>query len=587
MLLIVLLSVSCTSHSSDKAISQEVKNLTAFSKLYGYIKYFHPSDETRKVNWDKMAILGMQKVKNADNDQELKSRLRELFLPIAPTVTLTNSKPSGKTFRTTYLEHIDGDTTELKTVTWQHLGVDIEHESPVYASSRINRDDHQANTPLFEQYPKVGETTIRQLTSSLWINVPLALYSDESHTLPRSSKVDLNDLKKQLQTINLDSTTSKNKNVQLADIAIAWNELQHFYPYFDVIDTNWEKQLKTAFKKTLIDDTPQEFFTTFRSMLTSTQDGHIGLYHPSLSDKGGLPFLVDWVDNKVVVTHSMHDIIQPGDIVKTLNGESAVKIVQEHRSLVSGSPQLSLHRSLRQLGTGKIGTEATVEIKDKEGLKTHTVERLSRRSVIKIGQSDFPVTGQIEDGIYYVDLDRASMDRINDNIDKIASSQGVIFDLRGYPNGNHEIIRHLLASPDTSDQWMQIPKIIYPNQKNIVGYRKDGWQLKPAKPHIQGEVVFLTDDQALSYAESVMSLIAHYDLGEIVGQQTGGVNGNVNRLSMPGGFEFRWTGMKVVKHDGSQHHLVGVEPTVPVEKTIQGIRSGKDEYVEKAVQLLQ
>ena len=78
------------------------------------------------------------------------------------------------------------------------------------------------------------------------------------------------------------------------------------------------------------------------------------------------------------------------------------------------------------------------------------------------------------------------MTRINDEMGQIASSPGVIFDMRGYPNRNHQIIRHLLTRPDTSDQWMKIPKIIYPDQRNIVGYQKHGWHLTPATPAYPG-----------------------------------------------------------------------------------------------------
>ena len=48
-----------------------------------------------------------------------------------------------------------------------------------------------------------------------------------------------------------------------------------------------------------------------------------------------------------------------------------------------------------------------------------------------------------------------------------------------------------------------------------------------------------------------------------------------------------WTGMKVLKHDGSQHHGVGIAPTVPVVPTPAGIAAGRDEVLEKAVEVLQ
>ena len=104
---------------------------------------------------------------------------------------------------------------------------------------------------------------------------------------------------------------------------------------------------------------------------------------------------------------------------------------------------------------------------------------------------------------------------------------------------------------------------------------------------LDGKVVFITDGRAISYAESFMGFIEYYRLAEIVGQPTAGTNGNVNFFNLPGGFRVTWTGMKVVKHDGSQHHLIGIQPTVPVHRTIRGVQEERDEFLEKAIEIIQ
>ena len=82
-----------------------------------------------------------------------------------------------------------------------------------------------------------------------------------------------------------------------------------------------------------------------------------------------------------------------------------------------------------------------------------------------------------------------------------------------------------------------------------------------------------------------MGIIEHYKLGEIVGSPTAGTNGNVNPFVLPGGYRLSWTGMKVLKHDGSQHHGIGILPTVPCEPTIEGIRAGREEVLEKGIEV--
>jgi C-terminal processing protease CtpA/Prc len=84
----------------------------------------------------------------------------------------------------------------------------------------------------------------------------------------------------------------------------------------------------------------------------------------------------------------------------------------------------------------------------------------------------------------------------------------------------------------------------------------------------------------------MLSFVEGYQLAEIVDQPTAGTKGNVNPIALPGGFRISWTGMKVVKHDCSQHHLVGIQPTVPAERTNEDDRQGRDELLEKALEIV-
>lgn len=87
----VLFSLLVLTLISAKTVSQtrQVTNLSAFTKLYGYVKHFHPSDEAQAIDWDKFSVFGARQVQNAANDQELTAILKTLFLPVAPTLELT------------------------------------------------------------------------------------------------------------------------------------------------------------------------------------------------------------------------------------------------------------------------------------------------------------------------------------------------------------------------------------------------------------------------------------------------------------------------------------------------------------------
>jgi C-terminal processing protease CtpA/Prc len=132
---------------------------------------------------------------------------------------------------------------------------------------------------------------------------------------------------------------------------------------------------------------------------------------------------------------------------------------------------------------------------------------------------------------------------------------------------------------------MRVPEIIYPDQENIAGYENHGWGLTPLQPHINAKTFFLVDGSAISYAESYMGFIEHYKLATIIGQPSAGTNGNVNLINLPLGYTISWTGMKVVKHNGSPLHGVGTTPDVYVVRTVQGVQENRDEFLEKAIEM--
>ena len=163
-----------------------------------------------------------------------------------------------------------------------------------------------------------------------------------------------------------------------------------------------------------------------------------------------------------------------------------------------------------------------------------------------------------------------------------------MIDFRGYP-GNIQNIGAIFGciakKPFTSAQW-RVPIITHPDRQGWQ-YEESRWpETAPQTPHLTAKVAFLTDGGAISYAESCMGIVEHYQLGAIVGEPTAGTNGNVNPFSLPGGYRLSWTGMQVLKHDGSRHHGVGILPTVPVSRTLSGIAAGRDEILERAMELV-
>jgi C-terminal processing protease CtpA/Prc len=178
------------------------------------------------------------------------------------------------------------------------------------------------------------------------------------------------------------------------------------------------------------------------------------------------------------------------------------------------------------------------------------------------------------------------MDAYQKAIPDLAKAKGIIFDVRGYPNEvAMDVLHRLSDKPVTSALW-NVPKIVNPDRRDM-GFLQSRWPLEgPLSPMFKAKVAFLTDGRAISYAESVMGMVEFYKLGDIVGGPTAGTNGNINPVALPGGYTFVFTGMKVLKHDGTTHHGVGIKPTVPVNRTIAGVAAKRDEVLEKAIKVV-
>jgi C-terminal processing protease CtpA/Prc len=57
-------------------------------------------------------------------------------------------------------------------------------------------------------------------------------------------------------------------------------------------------------------------------------------------------------------------------------------------------------------------------------------------------------------------------------------------------------------------------------------------------------------------------------------------------IDLPGGYTIRFTGSRVLKPDGSRNQGIGVVPTIRVSRTVAGIAAGRDEVLDKGLEVL-
>jgi hypothetical protein len=428
--------------------------------------------------------------------------------------------------------------------------------------------------------PVTGAAIDIDLARGLKARLRLSLTDAEA----RATHPDLARLTETLATAGT-RTDRDHVDFRVADVVVAWNVFRHFSPYFSDIELDWDARLRTQIEGALdAAATREAHLDALRAVVADLQDGHGTVRDLTApSPLGWLPTLFRILDNKLVVTASSNTAVPVGSIVTAMNGSSVVGRIAKETQLASGTPHWKRTRAEMALRNCPPGTAVALTIEPPSGAQRNAqLPCLVAPGTTEVRPDSLK---ELQPGIWYVDLTRVHTQQLREALPRIASARGVIFDLRGYPtDAGRFILSYLMSAPeDSTDRWMHVPRITGPFGE-IAAWQGNTWSLKPATPHISGQRIFMTDNRAISYAESVMGYVRDYKLGTIIGGTTAGANGNVAPFSVPGRFSITFTGMRVTQHDGrTPYHTVGVAPSIPIEPTLAGIRAGRDEVLERAL----
>lgn len=566
-----------------------IDKIHSFAKLYGYTKYFHPSSEAAKIDWNTFAVYSIKKI--ISDKKDLKEVLIELFTPIAPSIHIVNDKANSPP---DIQKITSDDITKYCTITWQHLGLGT--PGSVYSSKRVLNNCKRRKDPLFKDKNEIGDFIIKDIGSGLKCVLPLALYEYKGNTYPKGDSLITAKLKGNLKELRLDSNANGFEQ-RVAGIVILWNEIKHFHPYLPELNVDWEKALEDALYKSFQDTSLIAYKSTLRKMTTLLNDGH--LYINFSANKSNvensffmLPIDWEWIENEVVITQifekNLYGKLKKGDIVKSINGTDILKVIEKKEELISSSTPL--HKRYKALGglllSSKDSSLSAQIIRDNKIININIPFSYSYSNIVSALKEVTEIKfKEISNNILYANLTSIEDKDIPLLLSKSQDKKGLILDLRGYPK-SHLILCHLLTQKDTSSHWMQTPQLIRPDFENV-SFRYQGWALEPKSPNIAAKVILLIDYKAISYSESVIGFFENYKLATIIGQPSAGTNGNVNVTKLPGGISAMWTGMKVVKHNGGKIYEKGFIPDIIVNPTIQDIKNGRDSMIEAATKLLE
>jgi carboxyl-terminal processing protease len=301
--------------------------------------------------------------------------------------------------------------------------------------------------------------------------------------------------------------------------------------------------------------------------------------------------------------------IRPGmELVAVGNGVPARQWLQENAlrfypgSTTQNGEALGMFLFLR----GPKGTPVKLTLDDATGTaRAVTLSRNSRNrddTVFRMRVRDFsPLieSKMMDGGIAYLRLstfdDERVVGEVNDTLDRLdlGELRGMILDLRYNIGGDdsyaYPIVSRLVDHPVLGLTW-STPEYHPANAswgEAEEPLRGDAVRIDPAAARrYSGPLVILTGPNTMSTAEDFIVPLDDSGRALIVGEPTAGTTGNPVNVSLPGGAILRVCSLWSTYPDGRELVGRGINPDVVVHPTVAGLRAGRDEVLEMAIEVL-
>jgi Peptidase family S41 len=465
-------------------------------------------------------------------------------------------------------------TIDLASSTWVLTGFS---DLYTWEASKCDSADcrHFRRNPIGTDFSPEQDMLRRDIGNGLAIHVPLAVWANDTRTLPSVAHESLrNDF-----AIN-------DLPLRLSVISAAWGTLSIFYPYFKDQRIDWLAVLPAALQEAAAARSPRQTHDALAHLVARLRDNHARASHPAAPTNGVLPVTLRRFGDKIVVTGGLPEFTSTapvGSELLELDGVPAMQAYDRAAAQVSAAtPGLSGYLAPVRMGMGAAGAFRRLKARGKDGALIERVVPLVPRDLyLHTNREVRPKPGtELAPGVVYVDFDLLPKDVWVGLMPALGGARAIVLDFRGFVNATAlEMLSHLTSRAIRSPTW-QIPRIPSVNDAEYISAH---WDIRPRPPKLNAKIVILIDGRAMSSVETVLQMLRDSKLGTFVGETSGGTNGNVSSFQVPGGFEVRFTGMRAASEDGSTIQGHGITPDHIVHPTLDGVRAGRDEILEAGV----
>ena len=525
---------------------QNIENLALLGEIWGFLKYYHPTIAKGDYNWDYELFRVLPKIINVKSNQERNEILFDWI------------KKLGDFEVSNDFEDVKYDIKIRPDFAWfsnSDLSPDlINLLSRIKNARRTDKNYYVKLTPVVKN--------------------PIFLNENEYSVMKYP------DL-----------------GYRLLSLFRYWNIIQYYYPYKYLIEEDWPEILKEFIPNFINTKNELEYKLTILRLIDRIHDSHAIIYgiDETLNKFWGLkcaPIEISFIENKAVVTNYYDETLGKktgllkGDVILKINNKLVDDIVKDKLEYFPASNYITQLRNIapKLLRTNdsilKVQIYRNGETKIKE-LKTYSIFRINMFNRFQKKDTCFKF---VDPNIAYFYLGSMKNKYLPELMDEIKSTKGLIIDLRCYPaeflvyslgdylvTGDKEFVKCSTTS-------IKFPGLFtYETGLEVGNNNKFGYT---------GEVVILINEYTQSQAEFTTMALRVGSRTKVIGSTTAGADGNVSFLSLPGGIKTTFSGIGVYYPDGKETQRIGIVPDIEVKPTIKGIQEGKDELLEKAVEII-
>lgn len=527
---------------SAQAIS-ETQKLQSLCKIWGFLKYYHPNVAKGNFDWDKQLT---QKITELDHIND-KDQLNELY--------------------SHWLDSL-GKVDECKECVIETNTIDF----------LKNFDLHWINNEEV-----FSENTIQKLN-----------YIQNNRNIGENYYFGQGEVKVFFRNENSYGSKFTSKSISLLELFRYWNYIEYFFPYKYKTDQNWNDVLTEMIPKFLSITTDENYHLTLAELVTKIDDSHAFLFSPLISlnqyGRKKIPVEYSYAEGKLVVTKiglnkfKEEVPLKIGDVIYDVNGKTIPQMVNSFGKYIPASNSWGKIKKAKSLFL--FSNKDSIDLKLERGGENIAIRTKTYflRDIIyeKVPVSDKWKFMDDKKTIGYVNMGIIEREDLDEMYTYLQSTEAIIFDLRNYPKQTILPLSRLILPENTVYYQFNFPETNYLSKfyrrKNSIG--------KKNPSYYKGNVVVLVDENTQSQAETTTMMFKQHPKSKVIGSHTAGANGDVIGFNIAG-LKTSFTGIGAYYPDGRETQRIGIIPDILIKPTIEGLKEGKDEVLERALEYIQ